>query len=72
MPADRIDELEIKLSFQDDTIEALNDVITEQDKRIKLLEDAVRQLYNEVKEKGDQNSAGIESFDPAQERPPHY
>jgi len=59
MPEDRIDELEIKLAFQDDTIEALNDVITEQDKRTKLHEDAVRQLYNELKEKGDKNNSGI-------------
>ncbi|MDX1319593.1 MAG: SlyX family protein [Oceanospirillum sp.] len=72
MPEDRIDELEIKLAFQDDTIEALNHVITEQDKRIKLLEDAVRQLYREMKEKADQDNTGIESFDPAQEIPPHY
>ena len=72
MREDRIDELEIKLAFQDDSIEALNNVITEQDKRIKLLEDAVRQLYTEVKERGDQDGAGIENFDPAHELPPHY
>lgn len=72
MPEDRLDDLEIKLAFQDDTIEALNNVITEQDKRIQLLEDAVRQLYKEIKEKGEQNNSGIEEFDPSKEIPPHY
>ncbi len=72
MPEDRIDELEIKLAFQDDTIEALNKVITDQDKRIQLLEESIRQVYKELKEKGDQDSAGIENFDPARELPPHY
>lgn len=72
MPEDRIDELEIKLAFQDDTIEALNNVITEQDKRIQLLEEAVRRLYQEIKEKDESHNSGIEDFDPAREIPPHY
>lgn len=72
MPEDRIDELEIKLAFQDDTIEALNKVITEQDKRLLLLEESVRRLYQELKEKEDQDGAGIEGYNPAHEVPPHY
>ncbi len=72
MPEDRIDELEFKLAFQDDTIEALNNVIAAPDKRLKFLEAAVRQLYKEVKEKGEQHNSSIEEFDPSKEVPPHY
>lgn len=72
MSEDRLDELEIKLAFQDHTIEALNNVITDQDKRIKLLEDALRQLYKEIKEKSGQAGGETEDFNPLREIPPHF
>lgn len=67
----RIDELEIRVAFQDDAIDALNKVITEQDKRLKLLEESMRRLYQELKERQMSEGDG-QDFNPANERPPHY
>lgn len=67
----RIDELEIRVAFQDDAIDALNKVITEQDKRIKLLEESMRRLYQELKERQVADEGG-QAFNPAHEIPPHY
>lgn len=67
----RIDELEIRVAFQDDAIDALNKVITAQDKRIKLLEEAIRRLYQEVKERQPADE-GSQAFNPINEVPPHY
>lgn len=63
----RIAELEIRLSFQDDLLSTLNDVVTEQGFRIQHL---LRQL-EELRE-----TLGTEPADaastPLNERPPHY
>lgn len=67
----RIDELEIRVAFQDDAIDALNKVITAQDKRIKLLEEAIRHLYQEVKERQPADESS-QAFNPVNEVPPHY
>ncbi|MBB1485111.1 SlyX family protein [Oceanospirillum sediminis] len=67
----RVDEVEIRLAFQEDTIEALNKIVAEQDKRIQRLEEGIRQLYKEVQEHRSQDD-DIRPFDPANEVPPHY
>jgi len=67
----RVDEVEIRLAFQEDTIEALNKIVAEQDKRIQRLEEGIRQLYKEVQEHRNQDD-DIQPFDPANEVPPHY
>lgn len=68
----RVDEVEIRLAFQEDTIEALNKIVAEQDKRIQRLEEGIRQLYKEVQESRNQDESGIQPFDPSNEIPPHY
>ena len=63
---ERIDALEMRLAFQDETIEALNQAITAQWKQI----DALTRRLTELKERlqdAESNAGG-----PVNERPPHY
>lgn len=63
---DRIVELESRLAFQDDTIQALNDALVEQQKLIERL-----QLHMQALAKRQEEAS---SFSGAQEEapPPHY
>lgn len=63
---ERIDELEARLAFQDDTIQALNLVIIEQQKQVELLQrkvDLLIKRHNEIVEQWQE----IED-----NKPPHY
>ncbi len=65
----RISKLEIMFSEQEYTIEALNTVITRQDKDIGLLQQQIELLklqLREVKKMAPENEA------PSDEKPPHY
>ena len=64
--SERIDALEMRLTFQDETIETLNQTITAQWKQIDALTRQIAQL-NERLQEAETNSPG-----PANERPPHY
>ena len=64
--SERIDALEARLTYQDDTIETLNVAIAEQWKQIDALTRQVAML-NERLQEAEANTAG-----PASERPPHY
>ena len=64
---ERIDALEARIAYQDDTIEALNQTVTAQWQQI----DALRRLVSELGERlrdAESNSRAA----PANERPPHY
>ena len=63
---DRIDALESKLMFQDETIETLNKAITEQWLKIDALTRQVLSLSDRLQE-AEANAPG-----PADEPPPHY
>ena len=63
---DRIDALEMRLAYQDDTIETLNQTITAQWKQIDVLMRKVAELGERLQE-AETNAPG-----PANERPPHY
>ena len=63
---ERIDTLETKLMFQDDTIETLNETITEQWLKIDALTRQVALLSERLQE-AEANAPG-----PANEPPPHY
>ena len=63
---ERIDALEMRLTFQDETIETLNQTITEQWKQI----DALTRQLAELKERL-QDAEGS-APGPVNERPPHY
>jgi SlyX protein len=62
----RVDMLETRLAYQDDTVEALNQTITAQWKQIDMLTRQVAQLAERLQE-AEANAPG-----PVNERPPHY
>lgn len=64
--SDRIDALEIRLAFQDETIETLNKTITGQWQQIDALTRQVAAL-NERLQEAEANAPGA-----ANEPPPHY
>ena len=64
--SERIDALETRLTYQDDTIETLNQTITAQWKQIDVLTRQIAQL-NERLQEAEANAPGS-----ANERPPHY
>lgn len=64
----RLTELEVKVAFQDDLLDALNLTVTRQQQQIDLLQQELRLLYQHVRTLG----AG-DGDQPAQfEIPPHY
>ena len=67
-PEDRIVELEMRQAFQDDTIQALNDVIAEQSKAVERLQLQVAELIKRYEEMVGQY--GAEEGEEAP--PPHY
>jgi len=64
--AERIDTLETRLAYQDDTIETLNQTITAQWKQIDLLMRKITELGERLQD-AEANAPG-----PANEPPPHY
>jgi SlyX protein len=64
--ADRVDALEMRLTYQDETVETLNQTVTAQWKQIDALSRQVAELSERVREAEAARSA------PANEPPPHY
>jgi SlyX protein len=64
--SERIDALEMRLAYQDVTIETLNQTITEQWKQIDALTRQVAELKERLQE-AERHAPG-----PANEPPPHY
>jgi len=64
--SERIDALEMRLAYQDVTIETLNQTITEQWKQIDALARQVAELKERLQE------AESHATGPANEPPPHY
>jgi len=64
--SDRIDALEARLMFQDDTIETLNLTITAQWQTIHALTRQVSQISERLRE------AEAGGYRPSNEPPPHY
>jgi SlyX protein len=62
----RIDALEVRIAYQDETIEALNGTITDQWKRIDALSRQMEGLIDRV-----QQAEAREQPSPS-EKPPHY
>ncbi len=61
----RLEELEMRLAYQDKTISDLNDVITAQWKKIEALERQLLRLDEELRD--------IDSMEaPPNQKPPHY
>ncbi len=64
----RIDELEMKSQFQEETIDALNQALTLQQKDLLLLKEQLKLIAKQLESNRQQNS-GINETN---ERPPHY
>ena len=62
----RIDELETRLTFQDDIVASLNDALAQQQRSIMQLERSIEKLMEQIEE------SGYPSTDAAEEPPPHY
>ena len=70
--ARRITELEFHLAHQQRMCEQLNEVATEQSRRLDRMERTVVRLERQLKELRDQPRQTHEASDPLDERPPHY
>jgi SlyX protein len=64
---ERMDALESRLAFQDDTIHQLNDALIAQQARIDRLEAELRQMIDEWR-----GGVADEPINPENELPPHY
>ena len=64
--SERIDALEVRLTYQDEAIETLNQTITAQWKQIDALTRQIAELRDRLQE-AERHAPG-----PANERPPHY
>jgi SlyX protein len=65
---ERVVELEMRVAFQDDTIQRLNTVVTAQSQRLEQLERRLELVLTDLK-----NLRGLLYADPSQEPPPpHY
>lgn len=67
--AARVDELETRLSFQEDTLAQLNDVITSQDAQIRALVGRVKEMTDKYQDLSFDMQKGATHGD---EKPPHY
>ena len=68
MNDERLVNIETKIAYQEDTIQALNDVICTQQKQIDQLETTCKMLFDRVKTLSPTKAGEF----PADEKPPHY
>ena len=68
MNEERFINLESRLAHQDQLLNQLNDVVTEQQAKIMQLEELCKSLIQRVQSVGDR----LPADDPGDERPPHY
>ncbi|MFA0790530.1 SlyX family protein [Microbulbifer echini] len=66
---ERVDELESRLAFQEDTISQLNDVITRQDAEIRTVVARMSELGEKYRTLTSEMHGGAKQAD---EKPPHY
>lgn len=68
MSEDRIIELEIKMAYQEELLDALNGVVARQQNQIDRLEETCRILHDKLKSLSHTEAKN----NPLQEIPPHY
>lgn len=68
MDEDRLIEIETKLAHQEDLVNELNTVVTDQQAQISRLEELCRSLISRVRSLADAETTG----GPEDDRPPHY
>lgn len=66
---EQIVELQTRVSFLEDHIDQLNQVIAKQDRQLMDLQDQLKIIYQQLTTKDDD---GIAPFDLLADKPPHY
>ncbi len=69
MNEDQVDRLEMKIAFQEDLLQKLDDAVFAQQQQILLLEDQVRVLSEQLQQIATTQPDAMSVVD---ERPPHY
>ena len=69
MNKDQVDGLEMKIAFQEDLLQKLDDAVFAQQQQILLLQDQVRVLSEQLQQIA---TARPEAMLAVDERPPHY
>ena len=69
MNEDQVDRLEMKIAFQEDLLQKLDDAVFAQQQQILLLEDQVRVLSEQLQQIATTRSDAMSVVD---EPPPHY
>ncbi|MEJ6669684.1 MAG: SlyX family protein [Pseudomonadales bacterium] len=69
MNKDQVDGLEMKIAFQEDLLQKLDDAVFAQQQQILLLQDQVRVLSEQLQQIA---TARPEAMSAVDERPPHY
>lgn len=64
----RLNDLETRVAFQDDLLEALNTIVAQQQQQLDLMQREIRLLYEQIRTLSPSDIAGNSE----QERPPHY
>jgi SlyX protein len=72
MIEDRLIEIETKISFQEDLLQELNNVVCRQQKQIDQLEAVCKSLIDHVRALSEAASEGKSEGGMLNERPPHY
>jgi len=67
----RLTNLESRLAFQDDLLDALNSIVAGQQQQIGVLQQQVQMLYDQLRSMAPSGLDG-ETSSSAEERPPHY
>jgi SlyX protein len=67
-PEERIIELETKLAYQEHTIQQLNDIVAEQQRKLDRVESSLKSLVARFRDM----SEGVSNINPLHEKPPHY
>jgi SlyX protein len=69
MNKDQVDGLEMKIAFQEDLLQKLDDAVFAQQQQILLLSDQVRVLSEQLQQIAPARPEAMSAVD---ERPPHY
>jgi len=67
MSDDRITELEIKIAYQEDLLQSLNTIVSNQQLQINRIEETCKFLNDRIK-----SIREVESTNQSNEKPPHY
>ncbi|MDZ4203079.1 MAG: SlyX family protein [Gallionella sp.] len=68
MTDERLNDIETKITFQEDQIDELNKTVYQQQQRLERLEEFCRELSGQIRALSEAGNAG----QTANERPPHY